>query len=374
MRYFIVLLFLLLTMFISCRQEMNKQNLMQMVVIEDFVDNEFDVDECFSDINLLLLKMDTSQFIGKVKDVCIIGDTIFLLDEMTAFIYAFDKNDGRFIKAICKQGSGPNEYINPVALSVRSGSLYVLDMPTSRIIEFDNELNAMRSVRFNFPSSDFIALDTGFLLYNLTPTEEINKFVYIDNKGEYVNSFIPYEKNNYSNNMIGGLGKFFQKNEKGDVFVFESYKDTVYKWENESLIPIYQFDFGKLAMPSDIDRNEVNIFEEPYAFLSNTFVMSDMLIPSFFYKSQRFYGFISLSENLRVAGVVNDKHYHIPFFPQWQQDNQLIGICRYESAQKYFEKNQKTKKEITYDEFESEQPVLIFYTKHSRGGRKKDYN
>lgn len=79
MRYFIVLLFLLLTMFISCRQEMNKQNLMQMVVIEDFVDNEFDVDECFSDINLLLLKMDTSQFLGKVKDVCIIGDTIFFV-------------------------------------------------------------------------------------------------------------------------------------------------------------------------------------------------------------------------------------------------------------------------------------------------------
>lgn len=141
MRYFIVLLFLLLTMFISCRQEMNKQNLTQTFVIDDFANKEFDVDKCFSDMRLLLLKMDTSQFIGKVKDVCIIGDTIYLLDEMTAYIYAFDKNGGRCIKAICNRGSGPNEYINPVALSARSGSFYVLDMPTSRIIKFDKELN-----------------------------------------------------------------------------------------------------------------------------------------------------------------------------------------------------------------------------------------
>lgn len=369
MKLFGIQIILLFILFLSCKQELTKQNDIEIFVIEEFNEKELDIKECFLDMRLLLLKMDTNQFIGKVKDLCMVGDTIYLLDEITAFIYAFDRNDGRCIKVTCKKGNGPNEYINPVALSVRSGSLYVLDMPTSRIIEFDKELNVVGSVRFDFPSSDFIALDTGFLLYNLAPTTEMNKFVYLDNKGKYVNSFISYGKSNSSNNMIGGLGKFFQKNEGGDIFVLESYKDIVYKWENESLKPTYQFDFGKLAIPSDLDKDKVNLFEEPYAFLSNAFVMSGVLVPSFFYKSQRFYGLISLSENLRIAGVIKDKQYDIPFFPQWQQDNQLIGICRYESAEKYFDKNQNIENKGTDDGFKSEHPVLIFYTKHSSKGQ-----
>lgn len=362
MRLLSVLLFLLLAMFVSCKQEKNKQNVMDTFVIDEFVDKELDVKDCFSDMKLLLLKMDTDQFIGKVKDVCIIDDTIYLLDEMTACIYAFDKNDGRCINAVCKKGNGPDEYIYPVALSVRSGSMYVLDMPTSRIIEFDKDLNVVGSVRFDFPSSDFIALDNGFLLYNMAPTEEMNKFVYLDLKGKYVNSFIPSDKSSSSNNTVGGLGKFFLKNDDGDVFISESYKDIVYKWENESFKPIYQFDFGKLALPSDIDNNSINLFEESYAFLSNTFMVSDMLVPSFFYKSQRFYGFVSLSDSRRIAGVVKDKQYNIPFFPQWQQGDQLIGICRYESAKRYFDKHQNIEEEVIDDEFEKEQPVLVFYT------------
>lgn len=343
MRSRIIPLFLFLMLFFSCRQKANKQDMLETFVIEEFGEKELRIDEFFSGMSLLPLQLDTNQFIGKAKDVCIVGDTIFLLDEMTASIYTFDRKDGKCIAVICTRGNGPNEYINPVALSANLGHLYVLDMPTSRIIEFDKELNVVKSVQFDFPASDFIALDAGFLLYNLVPTEEKNKFVYINGEGEYVNSFIPSIQKSSSNNISGGLGKCFLKNRESDVFAFESYNDIVYKWENDSLKPVYRIDFGKLGIPADIDKNEVNLFEEPYAFSGNIFMLSDMFIPSFFYKSQRHYGFISLSDKVRVAGIVKDKRYNIPFYPQWQHGNELIGMCRYESEQ--------------------EQPVLVFYTR-----------
>ena len=62
------------------------------------------------------------------------------------------------------------------------------------------------------------------------------------------------------------------------------------------------------------------------------------------------------------SGIVKDERYHIPFYPQWQQGNELIGICRYESAKKYFEENQIFVRSLD-DEFEQEQPVLVFYTR-----------
>lgn len=362
MKSTVVSLFLFLILFLSCRQEVNKLDMLKTFVLEEFDEKELRSDEYFSEMRLLPLQLDTNQFIGKAKDVCIVGDTIFLLDEMTASIYTFDKKDGKCIAVICKRGNGPNEYVNPVALSVNSGSLYVLDMPTSRVIEFDMELNAVRSIQFDFPASDFVALNTGFLLYNLVPTKERNKFVYINDKGEYINSFISSEQEGYSNNLSGGLGKFFLKNRESDVFAFESYSDIVYEWKNESLEPVYRIAFGKLGMPTDIDKNKINLFKEPYAFSGNIFMLSDMFIPSFFYRSQRYYGFISLSGKVRDAGIVKDERYHIPFYPQWQQGNELIGICRYESAKKYFEENQIFVRSLD-DEFEQEQPVLVFYTR-----------
>ncbi|MDE6452152.1 MAG: 6-bladed beta-propeller, partial [Odoribacter sp.] len=326
-----VFLFSILLLLFSCRQGGNSQENLTVFSIEDFEGKELKVDEHFSHVKLLPLQLDTNRIIGQVKDVCVIGDTIFLLDGMASTLYSFDKNGGKYLASASKKGHGPNEYINPVALSVDAGNLYVLDMSASRIIKFDKDLNAVESIRFDFPASDFIALDSGFLLYNLTPTSGKGKFVHINGKGEYVNSFVfPKEKEKF-NNILGG-GKTFFENEESDVFVFEPYGEIVYKWYNDTLQPLYRMDFGKLGIPSGIDRYSINLYEEPYVFCGNIFMLSDMFIPSYFYKSQRYYGFIPLSEGESMFGIVKDKCYNIPFFPQWQHGNELIGVCSRELA------------------------------------------
>ena len=357
-----IFLFLILFILFSCRQGKDKQENVTFFSIENFDGKELNVDECFSYVKLLPLQLDTNRIIGQIKDVCVIGDTIFLLDEITSALYSFDKNSGQCLASVLKKGHGPNEYINPVALSVNAENLYVLDMPTSRIIKFDKGLNAVENVQFDFPASDFIVLDNGFLLYNLTPTSEKGKFVYISSKGEYVNSFVfPGKRDNF-NSVLGG-GKTFFKNEESDVFVFESYSDIVYKWDNDSLQPVCRMDFGKWGIPSNMSRYNINLFEEPYAFSGNVFMLSDMFIPSFFYKSRRYYGFIPLSGGESVFGIVKDKCYGIPFFPKWQYGNELIGVCLRELAEKYFEENGIHNEGIVDKEFTQEQPVLVFYVR-----------
>lgn len=361
MRYINTLLFLFILVLFSCKYETKKQEALNTFFIENFQNEELGVDELASEMKLLPLKLDADQLIGKIKDVCFIGDTIYLLDEMTASIYSFDMKDGKSIGCICKRGNGPNEYVNPVALSTDSEKLYVLDIPTSRIIEFDRNLNALRDLKFNFPSSDFIAINTGFLLYNLAPNNELNKYVYLNNKGEYIASFVTVDKNHSSNNSFGNLGKSFVKDENERVFVSESYSNIIYKWEKEKFIPFYQIDFGKLNVPPSMNKNRTNLFEEPYAFHSNSFVFTEVLITSFFYKSQRYYGFASKLVDKKRFGIVKDRRYDIPFFPQWQNRNQLIAICRYESAINYFKNYKQAKEDSIAEYFEPEHPVLVIY-------------
>lgn len=356
-----IFLFLIFLLLFSCGYRGGKQENVTVFTIENFDGKELKVDEYFSHVKLLPLWLDTNRFIGQVKDIGVIGDTIYLLDGITSSIYMFDKNNGKYLSSVSKKGRGPDEYINPIALSVDAGNLYVLDLPTSRIIKFDKELNAVGSVYFDFPASDFIALDNGFLLYNLAPTSEKGRFVHINGKGEYVNSFIFPEKRRHSNYTLDGGGKVFLKNGELDVFVFEFHCDIVYKWAHDTLQPVCRIDFGKLGIPSGIDRYDINLYEEPYAFAGNIFMLSDMFIPSFFYKSLRYYGFIPLSGGESMSGRVSDKYYSVPFFPQWQHGNELIGICTRELAEKYFEANRIHNEEPAGEEFAREQPVLVFY-------------
>lgn len=346
----------------SCQREGKKLEELKTFLIENFDGKDLEVEKHFLKVELLPLQLDTSRFIGKAKDVCMIGDTVFLLDEMTATIYSFDRKDGKCLHAVCKRGNGPNEYINPTALSVNADNLYVLDMPTSRIIAFDKNLNAVGNIALDFPAFDFIALDTGFLLYNLAPTEEKGKFVHINVKGTYINSFLPVAQENAFSGMIGGVGKYFLKNRKSEVFAFESYGDVVYKWEDELLKPICRIDFGKLGVPADIDKNKVNLFEEPYAFVGNVFVLQDLFVSSFFYKSKRYYGVVPLSGKELMAGTTKDGRYQIPFFPQWQYGDELIGICRRESVEEYLKKHGMVGEVAADSEFVQEQPVLVFYS------------
>ena len=344
----------------SCNHGGDKLKKLPVFTIEKFVDNGLWVDECFSQVKLLPLQLDTNQMIGQVKDVSVVGDIIFLLDEVSATLYSFDIYSGKCLASASKRGHGPNEYINPVALSVDVENLYVLDMPTSRIIRFDKELNAIGTIAFDFPASDFIALDGGFLLYNLAPTSEKGKFVYISSRGEYINSFVFPEKGDDFNNVLGG-GKVFVKNKELEVFAFESYDDIVYKWNNDSLQPILRMDFGEMGIPAGMKNDNLNYFEEPYAFAGNIFMLSDMFIPSFFYKSKRYYGFIPLSQGESEFGLVKDNSYDIPFFPRWQYGDELIGICTQELAEKYFRKHGKSMGEFIDNEYAQEQFVLVFY-------------
>ena len=88
----------------------------------------------------------------------------------------------------------------------------------------------------------------------------------------------------------------------------------------------------------------------------------DLFVSSFFYKSKRYYGVVPLSGKELMAGTTKDGRYQIPFFPQWQYGDELIGICRRESVEEYLKKHGMVGEVAADSEFVQEKPVLVFYS------------
>lgn len=63
-------------------------------------------------IRILPLSSETHP-IGNVKDMCFIGDTAFVLDDITSSLIMVDTRNGQLIKSINRCGNRPEEYINP---------------------------------------------------------------------------------------------------------------------------------------------------------------------------------------------------------------------------------------------------------------------
>lgn len=361
MKYaYVIIPFFYLLLFVSCSNK--KQINFNNIVIDSFDKKTIELTNIISNIEVLPLQPDTNNIIGNIKDICFIDNTVYLLDNITSSVFAFDINDGSFIKGICNKGNGPNEYINPVAISSDSMYVYLLDLPGMSIICFDKQLNAIKKISITFPASDFICTDDGFLLYNLGTSEATKKFVYIDLNGKIVNSYISVEETDQSGGYTGGLGKYFSKDMDNNIYVSESYSNEIYSWKKDSISLAYTINFSGSNIPLGMKTSEIDMFKEAYAFNCNLFFFPNTIVTSFFYKSNRYYNFLSKSTGKQKTGIIMDKNDEIPFFPQWQYKDKLVGTCQYEHVKKYIsDPNKHSHLWKNIKSADDETSILIFF-------------
>jgi hypothetical protein len=125
----------------------------------------------------------------------------------------------------------------------------------------------------------------------------------------------------------------------------------------------YQFDFGKLTIPDNINTNDYNIFEDfSYVVCTHFFTLQDRLVLSFLYENKRYYNFTNLLTAEQKAGIIESQY--IPFFPQWQRGNTLIGYVHYEDIKDNFTnlKEFLVKQDDNCLSDDDETPYLIFFT------------
>jgi hypothetical protein len=310
--------------FSSCKSGESRD---RAIVIDLTEKQEIALSDIVDRIRAVPLIMPETDLLGNIKDVCVAGDTVYVLDDLTASLLAFDMNTGLLIKRICHRGNGPNEYVNPVAITFDADKLYLLDLPTKHIISYDRELNPMETISLTFPAWDFIATQDGFLLQNLARLETLNKVVRTDKKGTVLGSYLPFSNVNGDEEYMSGVGRRFVKTSGDKVLFSEAYSNKIFIFDEMGYDLSCSMDFIRYNPPPDVNYNPELM--EQYAFCDIFFVWGDGYIMGVLKDSEHYYCFYNPSEGKQRAGKVRDEKDGLPFFPRWQFGGTLLGSCLY---------------------------------------------
>jgi len=189
---------------------------------------------------------------------------ILISDGRSCFLY---DNKGHFIREIGKQGRGPGEYTLINYVSMVNEKIYIHDIQTSDLIEyningtFEKRNKSGFTVKEKYQLDKAIIINDSMILGNIenrTGKEEYKAFI-VDKKGivkYYFKNYILFDLENGNKSVrVPGRAIFYRFGNK--VFFKELLNDTLFQVDdNYRLTPVYVFDFGKYKHPlSDRGKN-----------------------------------------------------------------------------------------------------------------------
>lgn len=230
--------------------------------VEDFVN----LSEIADSIKCIKLQIDSSDVMGKVREIVIREKYIYAVDVSQQCIFVFDR-EGRFVSKLNKRGEGPGEYIwmGPVFIDENEDYIEIVEFEgsSSRLMKYSNidfdflGETSFPDVRFNSckKNDEYYYFSTQHL-DNLINEKETNASLIIsDSLGQLKILFdkkIVTNGSSFSPNI-----ESFTRNNKGELFVSLMYDNTFYKLEKDSVIPVYSVDFGKYEIDNSIGRESV---------------------------------------------------------------------------------------------------------------------
>lgn len=113
-------------------------------------------------------------------------------------------------------------------------------------------------------------------------------------------------------------------------------------------------------MPNGINLKN----REKYAHKCGFFELKDYIIIPFYWKGKmnRFYLLYNKHNGESGTGIISVGENEIPFFPQWQHNDSLIGTARYESIKNQIHNIEIRGKEgIDFEALDGESSIILFF-------------
>ncbi len=269
--------------------------------------------------NIDTIELDThGYFMSDIKTVCI-SDTMAYVADRANTVWAFKYPSGDFVRRIRNVGHGNGEYASAWTLALGDSLLYVMDFESRSILAYDATLNYKSSFRYGFPALDFIKVKDGFLFLNLSATDNLHRVVHTNDRGEVQQSYLPSEM---SLDMIYNEISFV-RDKNGEVYIFPPFSNAIYRWTSEGPKPVFRTDFGKNAAEEDV-KSSYDITESGKAFNTGFFIVDNHLVNRFFHSEKNYFSIYDMEKGIQHI-VTTDTTEVIPFAPQWQSANGLIG-------------------------------------------------
>lgn len=291
------------------------------------------LDSVLETVYYVALETNDSCLIGRIDEMGISNDRIFILDKnQTESIYIFDRQ-GRFLTSIFRKGKGPGEYMQPADITISEvrNEIYLLNEFPSKIIVYNFKGEYLRELNLPFRFSSFANIgDGGFVFINEpnyrkygNPPGRMNKIFsnlyFVLGDGTSFEGGGPiqvaYEENFISNGHFG-----LMKN--GDIIYHPLFCDTIFGIRNMESYPILAVNFLEHSIDitdvAGLNRDkfiEVCI-EKDYYYIDGRYNHTDKFI-TFFIRS--------VKEDLGYYTIYNRQNGDHMVFLKWQST--LFNPC-----------------------------------------------
>ncbi|WP_147677878.1 6-bladed beta-propeller [Algibacter pacificus] len=350
------------------------------------------IDTCYT----VILETTENNLIGKVDEIKIHHDNIYILDKnISKSVFVFDI-EGKFIRKIGQKGKGPGEYIRPDGFEIdkKNKELLIPNTAIRKILRYDFEGNFLGDIDIKVAFLDFKILDNGnFVLLagdeaNTHLNELKRKELYITKRNFEIIQYGP-SRSYFKNVKYAPEANLMSQNNK----ISYAYKlsDTLLVLDNNELTASYKLDFGKHSInkkklqatnTGEFFNGILKQMNKSAYFLGNHFQTKDYIYFSYLYKEKSLRCFYNKNQSILLEGAsINDTSDNFLFYPFRSAYNDYFIASANISNILDVEKRLKTNDELAYKSYlklfksegelkfkDSDNPILVFYK------FKKDYH
>lgn len=340
-------------LFFSCDREKIEEGV--VIKVADF-QKELAMDSIVDDIKILELRMPEDEYIADVKDLAFANDLIYVLDDIKQMVYAFDTT-GLFRAKMNKMGKARDEYINAFAIDADTNYLYLLDMPTHKVLFYDNKLNYVGHFSLPHVSTHFKLTGDGYVVNNVERVKGASYYYCMDSNHSITKNLFPYSKNSMQGADSRGIGGQILNYDKQNntITMVEPFSDRVFELKDNDLLVKYTLKFEGNNI--DHKQTELNVFEIPETYIEGYLDLKDKKIVSFLNDSQFYYAIFSDNGESVVSGRIVDYQTKLPFYVRWQYGDRAVGTSDYTCLEEYLKsKGLENKNDTVHNNM-----FLLFY-------------
>ena len=341
------------------------------------------------DINKIIY-LDSASLIGVIDKVIYSNDMFFVMDQAKSEKISCFNKEGKFLFNAGSKGRGPKEYLALYDMTINPYQQELLVYDGKRVLYFDLKGNFLKKRRIDLFGKNLSVIDNrGTLLFCMGNTIYNDDLKYnliaVDTNNTVKSMNLPFrERESQLNEKLVPL--FFFDHNYTNTYYTESYNDTIYEINENSIWPKYIMDYQQYSMPEkdkgksaserrsknpkSIDHMTVTIQNDSTLFVLNSGFFNHFIFTFYNKKSKASKSFSEVANDILgpavqifPIGIFEDKYFIIPVEPSIIHMIYKEGILKKLNKEQIKEFNQseetKTFREILNRTNENSNPVLL---------------
>lgn len=241
-------------------------------------------------VYILLKSPDKNTLFGKIDQIKILNDKIYILDEGIKSLIVFDL-DGNALGKVGVYGQGPQEYLDIASFDVDpAGRIYTIDGRNDKLFIYDDRFQCVSTQSLPFEADQLQLLADGRYLFALSSwnTGECKgrKIAVTDRELTVLASYLDYDEYKDDNYWISGY-QFIRTDRS--ILYNQPIDNTIYQFSlNGELLSSVRIDFGKQNTPDEIKKDiERHLTEfDNYTLLRNFTVVTPQFLMGYVWEGR----------------------------------------------------------------------------------------